>query len=234
MRVETIGDAVLYLGDAREIVPGLGPVDAVVTDPPYGIGYSTANLKSIGARQFGPITGDESELDLSFLFLIDCPKIIFGANNFPKQLPHRGRWICWDKRGGIVAADRMLGSPFELAWEDRKSGYGRMVRILHGGVVNADGAGIQREHPTQKPVSLMQWCVLQFPSFVSTILDPFMGSGTTGVACARLGRRFIGIEIEPRYFDIACKRIEQAYRQADLFVAPPARVPVTPTADLFA
>ena len=91
-------------------------------------------------------------------------------------------------------------------------------------------AGFQRDsevgerhlHPTQKPVELMLWC-LEFFQHSNTILDPFMGSGTTGVACARLGRRFIGIEIEPKYFDIACKRIEQAYRQPDLFIERPAK-----------
>jgi site-specific DNA-methyltransferase (adenine-specific)/modification methylase len=94
----------------------------------------------------------------------------------------------------------------------------------------------EREHPTQKPVGVMTWCIEQLPENCSTILDPFMGSGTTGVACARLGRRFIGIEIEPRYFDIACRRIEQAQRQRDLFVhAPAPEHPVeTQIADLFA
>ena len=83
-----------------------------------------------------------------------------------------------------------------------------------------------KEHPTQKPTAIMEWC-LGFVPNAQTILNPFMGSGTTGVACARLGRRFIGIEIEPRYFDIACRRIEDAYKQADLFVdAPVAEDPV--------
>jgi site-specific DNA-methyltransferase (adenine-specific) len=215
-----IGDARLALGDCREVLPTLGKVDAVVTDPPYGIGYDTSSLKSAGAQQFALIEGDNTEPDLGVLFSLDCPKIVFGANNFPSQLPHRGRWLCWDKRGGIEAADKMLGSPFELAWEDRKTGYDRMIRVLHGGTVNADGAGVRREHPTQKPIELMKRCVLSLCA--GTILDPFMGSGTTGVACAKLGRKFIGIEIEPKYFDIACRRIEAAYKQPDLFIEKPA------------
>lgn len=93
-----------------------------------------------------------------------------------------------------------------------------MVRILHGGVVNADGAGIGRDHPTQKPIGLMIWCVQQFTEDAKIILDPFMGSGTTGVACVKLGRKFIGIEIEPKYFEIACKRIQAAYDQPDMLV----------------
>src|SRR5262245_52758937 len=123
----TIGDCTLYLGDYRKILPSLGEVDAIVTDPPYGIGYNTKALASAGAQQFSAISGDATEPDLSSIFALPCPKIIFGANNFPHQLPHRGRWLCWDKRGGIESADRMLGSPFELAWEDRIAGYDQMI-----------------------------------------------------------------------------------------------------------
>ncbi len=222
IRTEHLSDSVtLHLGDCRTILPTIQRADAVVTDPPYGIAYSTDALKSAGAQQFEQIEGDEIEPELGHLLKLDCRKIVFGANNFPHQLPHRGRWICWDKRGGMTAADRMLGSPFELAWEDRTSGYDRMVRILHGGVVNADGPGIQREHPTQKPIALMKLCIRQLPDECLTILDPYMGSGTTGVAAVQLGRRFVGIEIDPKYYDIACKRIQAALDAPDMFVEPP-------------
>ena len=228
-RREVIGDCTLYLGDCLEVMPELGKVNAVVTDPPYGLGdhrwvTNAKQLARSGAKQFTAIYGDDSEPDLSHLFALECSKIIFGANHFPNQLPHPGRWICWDKRGGMAAADRMIGSPFELAWEDRKSGYEGMVRILHGGVVNADGYGIKRVHPTQKPIELMAWCIKRMPD-TETILDPFMGSGTTLVACAKLGRKGIGIEIDEGYFDIACKRVEEAYRQPDFFVPAPAVPP---------
>ena len=83
--------------------------------------------------------------------------------------------------------------------------------------MNMDGG---KQHPTQKPVALMQWCLGFLPD-AKTILDPFMGSGTTGVACVKLGRKFTGIELDSDYFDIACKRIEEAYRQPDMFIAPP-------------
>jgi hypothetical protein len=222
IRTETIAEGVtLYLGDCREILPTLALHDVLITDPPYGIGYDTAGLQSAGSQQFQAIEGDDKEPDLSAIFALPCPKVIFGANNFPKQLPHRGRWLCWDKRGGIEAADRMLGSPFELAWEDRTSGYDRIVRLLHGGTVNADGHGIQREHPTQKPIELMKRCILNFKK-ADTILDPFMGSGTTGVAAVQLGRKFTGIEIEKNYFEIACKRVLAATKQGDLFIEKPA------------
>ena len=101
----------------------------------------------------------------------------------------------------------------ELAWTSRDGALREFVRCPKA---------MDKEHPTQKPVALMRWCIEFFP-LAGTILDPFMGSGTTGVACAKLGRKFIGIEIEPKYFDIACKRIEEAYRQPDLFIEPPAK-----------
>lgn len=110
----------------------------------------------------------------------------------------------------------MLGSPFELAWTSKDHGYDRMIRLLHGGVVNNDGANVRREHPTQKPVRLMELCLDMHPK-AKTVCDPFMGSGTTGVACARMGLQFTGIERERKYFDIACRRIEQAYAQPRLF-----------------
>jgi len=149
--------------------------------------------------------------------------LAFGANNFPEQLPHRGRWLCWDKRTIDGSADAMLGSPFELAWANKESGYDKIVRVLHGGVVNADGG--KRVHPTQKPISVMVQSIKWAAPQTQTILDPFMGSGTTGVACVKLGRKFIGIEIDEGYFDIACRRIEDAVSRPDLFVNPPEPKP---------
>jgi site-specific DNA-methyltransferase (adenine-specific)/modification methylase len=215
MRKEVIGLATLYLGDCREIAPGLEKVDAVITDPPYGIGYKS-HLGNLGAQEFNEIANDHGELDLRFILQFARHVLAFGANCYPEQLPHRGRWLCWDKRTIDGAADRMMGSPFELAWSNKVSGYDKIIRVLHGGVVNADGAG-PRVHPTQKPISVMRQAIDWAASDAVTILDPFMGSGSTGVAAMNLGRRFIGIEIEPRYFDVACRRIEEAQRQGDMF-----------------
>tara|TARA_R110000787_G_scaffold120728_2_gene231641 strand:+ start:189 stop:872 length:684 start_codon:yes stop_codon:yes gene_type:complete len=218
MNPVTIGDATLYLGDCLEILPTLGKVDAVVTDPPYGIGYQST-LVELGATKHEKILGDAVVMDLRPFLNMPCAVLSFGANNYPDQLPHRGRWLCWDKRTIDGAADAMLGSSFELAWANKGSGYGKIVRVLHGGVVNADGG--RRQHPTQKPIRVMVESILWAARDSETILDPFMGSGTTGVACAKLGRKFIGIEIDERYFQIACKRIEAAYDQPDLFIEPP-------------
>ncbi len=217
-REEIIGPCRLLLGDCREILPTLGKVDAVVTDPPYGIGYDP---KRYGGSKFSlGVTGDETAFDPAQLLAIPAKKVLWGANNYAQRLP-RGGWFVWDKRCS-EAADRVLGSPFELAWTDNERAF-RIARILHAGKLNADGQWdrLARQHPTQKPIRLMKWCIEQLPAVCHTILDPFMGSGTTGVACVKLGRRFIGCEIEPKYFDIACRRIEAATKQPDLFIEQP-------------
>ena len=221
-RKEIIGDCTLFLGDCRDILPTLGKVDAVVTDPPYGINYKT-NLP--GSQDFAVLQGDDGTLDLTDIMNLPCPVFSFGANNYPHQLPHRGRWFCWDKRTIDGSADAMMGSPFELAWSNKTSGFDKIARVLHGGVVNADGHGLRREHPTQKPIAVMKAAITWAAPDAVTILDPFMGSGTTGVACVKLGRSFIGIEREPDYFEIACDRIRKAYAQPDMFIAPPIEKP---------
>lgn len=199
-------DAVtIYHADCREILPHLEPVDLVLTDPPYGLNY---RAHTPNAKEFDVIHGDDSEPDLAFLFSLSCnDKVVFGANCFPRQLPHRGRWICWDKRVD-PKADKMLGSPFELAWTSKTSGYDKIVRLMHGGVVNADHRETDRLHPTQKPTGLIK-SILAFYPKAQTILDPFMGSGTTLRAAKDLGRKAIGIEIEEKYCEIAVKRMRQ-------------------------
>ena len=216
-REEIIGDCRLILGDCRDVLPTLGRVDAVVTDPPYGIEYKS-HLENLGAQRFEAIVNDDGNLDLRSILTFAPIVLSFGANCYPHQLPHRGRWLCWDKRTIDGSADKMMGSPFELAWASKTSGFDKIVRVLHGGVVNADGG--KREHPTQKPVSVMIQAIQWVANDAQTILDPFMGSGTTGVACVNLGRKFIGIEREPKYFDIACRRIAEAYKQPRLFDEP--------------
>jgi tRNA G10 N-methylase Trm11 len=196
----------IYHGDCLELIDELA-FDVIVTDPPYGIDGGIRPQP--GAQQFQGITGDDSAATAeAFMSRIspDMPAVIFGANCFPHALPHRGRWICWDKRL-TVDADRMLGSAFELAWTNRRSGYDRMIRVLHGGVVNANGHGLARVHPTEKPVTLLRQIIEAEPPGV--ILDPFMGSGTTLRAAKDLGRKAIGIEIEERYCEIAAKRMGQ-------------------------
>ena len=226
MRTETIGDCTLYLGDCLAVREGgwLWPgVDAVVSDPPYGIGFEKgAGGKGIhssgtGGRNTGTVHGDDAPFEpgewLRFPHVI-----LWGANHFSQRLPH-GRWLAWNKLGGMEPWDSF--SDVEFAWQNIRAA-DRIFSHLWKGLCQA-GQGEKRYHPTAKPVSLMRWCIELIPDTATTILDPFMGSGTTGVAAVKLGRKFIGIEIEEKYFDIACRRIEEAYRQPDFFVEPPAQ-----------
>ncbi len=202
--------ATIYHGDCLEIMDGL-EFDVIVTDPPYGIN-ATDHRSQPGAASWDAIVGDENTDMVAALFeLIDGPAVVFGANNFPELLPHRGRWICWDKRL-TRQADKMLGSAFELAWVNTDSGKDRMLRCLHGGVVNANGHGLRRVHPTEKPVPMLAE-LIETVCPPGTILDPFMGSGTTLRAAKDLGRRSIGIEIDERYCEIAAKRLGQEVLQ---------------------
>lgn len=215
-RVEHIGDATLYLGDCLEILPTLGKVDAVICDPPYGIDYGRAGgfSASHGWGQWRENVAWDQKRPAREVFdaIMSCSRnqIIWGGNYFTDFLPPTMQWLVWDKgQRDFSLAD------CEFAWSSQH----KAARIFD----YARGKALQdgKEHPTQKPVALMEWC-LGFVPNAKTILDPFMGSGTTGVACAKLGRKFIGIELEPKYFDIACRRIEAAYKQPDFFVAPPA------------
>ena len=202
------GGITIYHGDCREILPELVTPDLIITDPPYGINYRGNTLsirKKVGIGKV-EIVGDDKEPELGFVLNMSCDVVAFGANNYPRQLPHRGRWICWDKRVD-PKADKMLGSPFELAWRNVDHGFDKMIRIMHGGVVNADGRG-KRYHPTQKPISLITRIIQMYPSAIY-IADPFMGSGTTLRAAKDLGRKAIGIEIEERYCEIAANRLRQ-------------------------
>ncbi|MBX3533385.1 MAG: site-specific DNA-methyltransferase [Xanthobacteraceae bacterium] len=214
-RKEILAEGIeLYLGDCREILPTLGKVDAVVTDPPYGIGKDGQKQTTggHGGRKGYEFLGwdkDRPEAETFKLLLYAADRhIIWGGNYFADLFPATGKWLVWDK------GQRINQSDGELAWTSEQGA----LRIfdLNRVALMTDGA----QHPTQKPVELMKWCVEQFPN-AKSILDPFMGSGTTGVACVKLGRKFIGIEIEPKYFDIACKRISEALKQPDFFVEKP-------------
>jgi DNA modification methylase len=213
-----IGDCTLYEGDCLEVMPTLSKVDAVVTDPPYGIGYKMPQGGK-SPRNIKPIIGDDAPFDPSpFLF---APCLLFGADHFSERLP-KGTFHVWDKNPAGAVSD--LFSDAELFWTSW-GGARRVFRHLWKGMCQAsEKGGKQRWHPTQKPITLMRWCLGFLPN-AETILDPFMGSGTTGVACVKEGRKFIGIELDPDYFDIACKRIADAYAQPDMFVAAPAPKP---------
>jgi len=195
-------DVTLYCGDCLEILPHLGKVDAVVTDPPYGINRdgSRKSTGSHGGRKAYEFRGwDKSPPAASVfaeIFRVSDQQVIWGGNYFTRHLPPRMGWLVWDKGQNICSSD------CELAFTSRNKALRR--KVLNRAALAKDGA----VHPTQKPVAIMEWCL----SFVtgSTILDPFMGSGTTGVACVKTGRKFIGIELDPAYCEIAKQRIEKA------------------------
>jgi site-specific DNA-methyltransferase (adenine-specific) len=218
-RIETIDEGVtLYLGDCREIVPSLGGVDVLVSDPPYGIAYKSPSGRGQTVRGDYPvITGDTEPFDPE-LFLGFPQVVLFGANHYADRLPPSAKWLVWDKRDGGTPNNN---SDCELAWV-KTGGSARLIRHLWNGMLKASERESQRVHPTQKPVAVMEWVIEQVSEHGDNILDPFMGSGATGIAAVKLGRRFIGIEIEPPYFDIACKRIEEAHKQRDLFTERPA------------
>jgi len=218
-REEIIGDCRLILGDCLEILPTLGRVDAVVTDPPYGMAldtdYSGFNGWGGKGHAYEAVIGDDRPFDPRPLLHLAPVCILWGANHFASRLPDSGGWLVFNKRGDGKPSEICFGD-CELAWGNRIKSVRMFSQIWHG-VSRWSSEG--RHHPTQKSVGLMEWCITQAGG-PQTILDPYMGSGTTGVACVNLGRKFIGIEIEPRYFDIACKRIEAAYAQPRLFAEP--------------
>ena len=220
-REEIIGDARLICADCREVLPTLGRVDAVVTDPPYGIGEAAGKNKSrvqlAAPRDYGNLTWDDEPIPADLMRMVrEAGKwaVIFGGNYY--DCPAASCWLVWDKENG--ASDF---ADCELAWTNLPKAV-RRIKYMWNGMLRANGEA-RGDHPTQKPIGVMCWAIGHLPTDARTILDPFMGSGTTGVACAKLDRAFIGIEREPTYFDVACRRIEEAYRQPRLFAEPVAK-----------
>lgn len=224
MKVQ-IGDATLYLGDCMDILPTLDKVDAVITDPPYGIGESGGekNRVRVGDGRTRFLVPKHANLEWDnvrpnkeiFDVIVEKTSIFicWGGNYFSDYFPASMGWLYWDKKIGGDFSDG------ELAYTNMK----KALRSFSMHPFSGLSGGKDRVHPTQKPLELMKWCIEQAGKS-ETILDPFMGSGTTGVAAIQMGRKFIGIEREPKYFDIACKRIEQASKQVDMFIEQPKQV----------
>ena len=213
MNPVVIGNATLYLGDCLEILPTLPKVDAVITDPPYGIneaaGKNVSRVNKAYANDYGNDTWDAAPLSGELLASVLAAgkwQALFGGNYF--GLPASSCWLVWDKLNG--------NSDFadcELAWTNWPKAVRRLQWRWNGMIRQGNE---DRFHPTQKPLQVMAWMIDLCPK-ADTIIDPFMGSGTTGVAALSRVKSFIGIEREPKYFDIACRRIEEAQKQAALF-----------------
>ena len=232
---QVIGDAILYCGDCAEVFPLITKADAVVTDPPYGIGAGdckrggTQRGNAIApSKDYGRLDWDSKAPPTELIDLIISMgkwAVIFGGNYF--QLPPSSCWLVWDKvTGNNGYAD------CELDWTNLECAVRKFTWQWKGMLQKDMKNKEERLHPTQKPIPVMKWCIGRLPEGCHTILDPFMGSWTTGVACVQMGKRFIGIEREPKYFEIACKRIAEAYAQPDMFIMPQIPEPAKP-ADLF-
>ena len=201
----------LYHGDCLEIMPELEPVDLVLTDPPYGINYKHGGGNYRNAPTvISAVIGDDKPFDPSFL---PRPMIVWGANHYHHRLPEGGRWFIWDKREGIIPPRDQADC--EIAWCSQ-GGVDRLFNHYWDGFNRKSERKIPRQHPTQKPVALMAWCINQ-ASNPKSILDPFIGSGTTTIACERLKRRWIGIEISEEYCEISARRIERETSQLKLW-----------------
>ncbi len=243
-RIERFNHATLYLADCREVIPTLSAVDAVLADPPYGIPHKWGTQsKSDGGRRTMQFAWDGA--DTIPMVLEACRlSVTLGQSHF---------WWCGLHQASYIA-DILLEaglSPKPSAWVKEcpapaghgtwwPSSYEIGVYAYRSGAWFGDsnkkrsnvfladsyrnGQPGKVDHPTQKPLGLMTRLVSAMVPPSGTTLDPFMGSGTTGVASVATGRRFIGVEIDPSYFDIACRRIEAAERQPDMFVAPPIKM----------
>ena len=213
----------LYHGDCLEIMPELEPVDLVLTDPPYGVNENTKRYSSkrgCGKYNNGwgvdwdSVYGDDKPFDPA-QFLSFKNIVLWGANHYADQLPKSSCWFVWDKNCGRAGDDDV--GDCELAWvRGLKYKTVRIFRHMWSGFKRDSEIGQKHLHPTQKPIDLMLWCLSFFPNS-SMVGDYFVGSGAVLVACERLKKKWIGVEIEEKYCEIAAKRIERERKQLKLF-----------------
>ncbi len=208
IKEERIGGQRLILGDCLAVMPTLGRFDACLTDPPYGIGIADNPVRQKHARKDWDAMAVGAE-HLHALRAITSEQVIWGGNYF--ALPPSRGFLVWDKK----QPENFSLAMCEQAWWSRDTN----AKVFSKSVL-----GYDKQHPTQKPVALMEWCLSFLPD-AKTILDPFAGSGTTAVACEKMGRHCTAIELDPDYFAIACRRVDEATRQPDMFIAQPAPQP---------
>jgi site-specific DNA-methyltransferase (adenine-specific) len=206
----------LYNADCRDILPEI-VADYIITDPPYGISYDASHKKYQNGKHHGSAEWDKEPYDPTPILEMSLPSIIWGGNCFASKLPDNPGWLCWVKinRNGT----KIRQAEMELAWSNcvtRSQSY-RYSWIGAGmeGETNRVNGGTC--HPTQKPVPLMAWCMetIGVPKD-ATVLDPYIGSGTTAIACLRTGRNCIGIERDAEHFKTACARLEAECNQGAL------------------
>ncbi len=235
LREERIGNQTLLLGDCLAVMPTLERFDLCLTDPPFGInmdrGAGGGGYDGFGngikrrPREYAGGWDSQRPEPGAFAAILGIADrhIVWGGNYFTDLMPVSGKWLFWDKCQTMPSF-----SDGEMAWTSLP---GDSVKQF-----TYNGSGLHakeknRVHPTQKPVALMEWCLGFLPD-AKTILDPFMGSGTTLVACQRMGRHGTGIELDPDYFDIACKRVDEAARQPDMLIPETRKQPTQEAMDL--
>lgn len=194
----------IYHGDCFDIIPLIEPVELILTDPPYGVSMKRGDSK---IRQ--RIIGDEKPPELSFI-VGGQKAIVWGGNQFCKQLPDSTGWLVWFKHFPECARH----SQAELAWSNVIKTIRHKSMAYHGFMRSREG----HFHPTQKPIGLMMWCLqIGLANKCHSVMDPFLGSGTTAIACERLGRKWVGIELDEEYCEVAAERIRQERKQLKLF-----------------
>lgn len=240
-----IGDATLYCGDCLEVMTALDPADHLFTDPPYEAALHAIKNSLVGRKHRNDGVAEQKGLGFEGVdeirgpFVDAASRICQGwfiafctvegvsqwadfVNASPLKYKRSCIWVKPDSTPQLNGQGPAQGAEcFVCAWGG--SGYARWNAGGKRGVYThlTNHPGRDGRHPTEKPISLMRELIADFTDAGQSILDPFMGSGTTGVACLTMGRRFVGVEIDRRYFDIACERIEKATRQADMFIAAP-------------
>lgn len=197
------GGITIYHGDCREILPGLGRFDLLLTDPPYGIALDTEARWDWLPDQ-APVANDDVPFDPAALLKLGFPTVLWGANHYSSRLPDRKGWLAWDKatRNGLD----LRQAEIEFAWTSHVA-RPHCYRHMWSGAYRDSERGT-RHHPTQKPVALMSWCLGFFPD-AKTVIDPYMGSGPVAKACKDRGLRYVGIELVEKYCEVAAKRLAQ-------------------------
>ena len=228
-REERIGDCRLILGDCLEVLPTLGPVDAVVTDPPYGVGFAGSTTKH-SARTGVTYSSFDDTPEAVAAICVPAVRSAVALARSSVVTPGSRCGHIYDvpaAQGAIFYPSGANVGPWGFVCSQPLYYYGKDPYLAKGlgsrpnGFSSTERAE-QNGHPCPKPIGQMKWLVTRVSFIGETVLDPFMGSGTTLVACAKLGRAGIGIEIDEAYFEIACKRVRDAYAQPDMFVERPA------------
>lgn len=208
-----IGLATLYHADCADVLPTLDRVDAVITDPPFGVGnfvQTTGRKMGRGESRGKAVEWNDAPPTPEMFALLRAKskhRIIWGANFFN----------CFEGRGGAIVWDKCQGMPNFSKADIASCTHFQKTEIVRIPWTNFTVTHVaETDHPCERPVALYEWCINYLPGRIATILDPYLGSGSCGVAAIGMGRTFIGIERDPRYFDVACRRVENAQRQGRL------------------